>query len=134
MRTQHLKEKWFGFVWNGFVWFGFLCFCSLSWSLLAYVPNLSSLCALCVLQLILLCVVPTFKMCDIFFLFFLNGVRSRTLPILCMGSVENLASKDMDRPLFTGINNSIHTKFELSMCLVCPTIDINVCSAYLQNV
>ena len=29
---------------------------------------------------------------------------------------------------------SIRTKFELSMCLVCPTIDINVCSAYLQNV
>ena len=28
-------------------------------------------------------------MCDLhFFLFFLNGVRSRTLPILCMGSVE----------------------------------------------
>ena len=29
---------------------------------------------------------------------------------------------------------SIRTKFELSMCLVCPTIEINVCSAYLQNV
>ena len=29
---------------------------------------------------------------------------------------------------------SIRTKFELSMCFVCPTIDINVCSAYLQNV
>ena len=29
---------------------------------------------------------------------------------------------------------SIHTKSELSMCLVCPTIEINVCSAYLQNV
>ena len=29
---------------------------------------------------------------------------------------------------------SICTKFELSMCLVCPTIEINVCSAYLQNV
>ena len=28
---------------------------------------------------------------------------------------------------------SIRTKFELSMCLVCPTIEINVCSAYLQN-
>ena len=29
-------------------------------------------------------------MCDIFFFFFfLNGVRSRTLPILCRGSVEN---------------------------------------------
>ena len=54
---------------------------------------MSSLCALCVLQLILMCVVPTFKMCDIFFLFFLNGVRSRTLPILCMGSVENIIEK-----------------------------------------
>ena len=29
---------------------------------------------------------------------------------------------------------SICTKFELSMCLVCPTIEINVCSDYLQNV
>ena len=29
-----------------------------------YVPNLSSLCALCVLQLRLMCVVPTFKMCQ----------------------------------------------------------------------
>ena len=29
---------------------------------------------------------------------------------------------------------SICTKFELSMCRVCPTIDINVCSAYLQKV
>ena len=28
---------------------------------------------------------------------------------------------------------SIHTKFELSMCLGCPTIEINVHSAYLQN-
>ena len=81
----------FGLEWFGLVWFGFLCFCSLRWSLLAYVPNLSSLCALCVLQLILLCVVPTFKMCDIhfFFFFFVNGVRSRTLPIVCMGSFGN---------------------------------------------
>ena len=29
---------------------------------------------------------------------------------------------------------SIRTKFELSMCPVCPTIESNVCSAYLQNV
>ena len=29
---------------------------------------------------------------------------------------------------------NIRTKFELSMCLVCLTIEINVCSAYLQNV
>ena len=29
---------------------------------------------------------------------------------------------------------SICTKFEHSMCIVCPTIDINVCSTYLQNV
>ena len=29
---------------------------------------------------------------------------------------------------------SIRFKFEISMCLVCPTIEINVCSAYLQNV
>ena len=29
---------------------------------------------------------------------------------------------------------SICTKFELSMCLVCPKIEINVCSAYFQNV
>ena len=29
---------------------------------------------------------------------------------------------------------SIHTTFELSMCLVCPKIEINVCSAYFQNV
>ena len=28
----------------------------------------------------------------------------------------------------------IHTKFELSMCPVCPTVESNVCSAYLQNV
>ena len=29
---------------------------------------------------------------------------------------------------------SIRTKFELSMCLVCPTIGSKVFSAYLQNV
>ena len=28
---------------------------------------------------------------------------------------------------------SIHTKFELSMCIVCPTIEINMSSAYLKN-
>ena len=26
---------------------------------------------------------------------------------------------------------SIHTKFELSRCLVCPTIEINICSILL---
>ena len=26
---------------------------------------------------------------------------------------------------------SIHTKFELSKCLVCPTIEINICSITL---
>ena len=81
-------------------WFGFLCFCSLRWSLLAYVPNLSSLCALCVLQLILMCVVPTFKMCDPLFLFFLlNGGGSRTLPILSMGSAikKNLPHKSLTK-------------------------------------
>merc|ERR1711888_501008 len=51
----------------GLDWFGLffcLCFSSLRWSELAYIPNLSSLCALCVLQLRLICVVPTFKMCQ----------------------------------------------------------------------
>ena len=28
---------------------------------------------------------------------------------------------------------SIHTKFELSMCIVCPTIEINMLNAYLKN-
>ena len=28
---------------------------------------------------------------------------------------------------------SIHTKFELSMCIVCPTSEINMPSAYLKN-
>ena len=36
--------------------------------------------------------------------------------------------------LLKGVLGSIHTKSELSMCLVCPTIEINVCSAYLQKV
>ena len=28
---------------------------------------------------------------------------------------------------------SIHTKFELSLCIMCPTIEINMPSAYLKN-
>ena len=39
-----------------------------------------------------------------FFFFFLNGVRWRTLPILCMGSVEKIAHCEVGGVPFTSLH------------------------------
>ena len=56
------KLVWFGLDLFGLVWFGFGCCGPLRRSYLVYMPNLSSLGALCILQLILNYVDITTKM------------------------------------------------------------------------
>ena len=55
------KLVWFGLVWFSLVWFGFWCCSLLRRSYSTYIPNLSSLSNLCILQLRLIYVDITKK-------------------------------------------------------------------------